>query len=69
MALKDLIASPGEAVASRLEKFGRERVKVLKRAWDNDGRKPLSPYRFRLQEAELFQSEIEALTPKLRAEG
>lgn len=64
MALKDLIATPGEAAANRLERFGRQRVKTLQRAWDNDGHKPLSPWRFRLLEAELFRREIERLQTK-----
>lgn len=66
MALKDLIAAPGEVAASRLELFARQRVKVLQRAWDTDGCRPLSPWRFRLQEARLFQREIERLIPTLQ---
>ena len=64
MALKNLIATPAEATASHLERFARERVKVMRRAWENDGKKPLSPGRFRLQEAELFKREIETQTAK-----
>ena len=67
MALKDLIATPQQAAASRLEKFARGRVKVMRRAWTNDGNKPLSPWRFRLQEAELFQREIDAQIAKLNS--
>ena len=65
MALKALIATPSESAAAKLEKFSRERVKRMRRAWENDGKKPLSPWRFRLQEAELFQREIEDLVAKL----
>lgn len=65
MALKDLIATPAQSAANRLTKYAANRVKVLRRSYENDGKKPLSPMRFRLMEAQLFQREIEAVVSKL----
>lgn len=65
MALKELVMTPEQSAAYKLQRFARERVKIMRRAWENDGKKPLSPSRFRLQEAELFQREIDAAAIKL----
>lgn len=65
MALKKLIATPVEAVSNRLERFAAERVRVLRRAWENSGKKPLDPTRFRMQEAEVFRREISTQIAKL----
>lgn len=65
MALRKLIATPPQSAGKRLQKFAAERVKLMRRAYENDGKKPLSPWRFRLQEAELFQREIEGQMHKL----